>query len=156
MGATLLAFFLVAGCGDDAGDGGDADSDIDADTDTDTDTDTGSDTDCEAVCETLNVSDLAAADQTPDDITMDSSCESGDYEREIQNLVNDADGLPQTWTELRTYQRPDKGNFHEIRTEYTVSSRCADGRIEEMDARMHSLRPAFISSCNGVYCFAGL
>jgi hypothetical protein len=155
MRAPLAFLIVLAGCVSDSGHGADSDSDSDSDTTTGTDSGDA----CAADCDTLNVSKLAAADQTPENLTMESTCEStdpADYTREIQNVVDGADGLPTSWTELRTYDRPDKGNYHEVRTEYVVSSRCSDGRLEELSARMHSLRPLFESTCQGVYCFEGL
>jgi hypothetical protein len=157
MARAIWTIWLLAGCGGDgSGDGGDADSDADTDADTDTGTESDTGPDCAAICDTLNVSDLAAADQTPENITMDPDCESGEYDRSIEDRVDGADGLAVSWTELRVYHPPEKDIRHEIRTDYTVGSRCSDGRIEELDAEMHSLRPIFRSVCGGVYCFEGL
>ncbi len=156
MARAVWMLCLLEGCGgDDPGDGG-GDADVDTDTDTGGDADTDTDTGCEADCGTLNISDLAPADETPENITLDPTCETGDYERTIENLVTGADGLPESWTELRVYHPPEKDIRHEIRTEYTVGSRCLDGTIGEMEARMHSLRPLFTAVCDGVYCFDGL
>lgn len=156
MRATLLAV-LLGGCGDD-GSGGDADADSDVDADSDSDSDSDTDgPECSADCESLNVSDLPAEEQTPENITMEPTCEPGAFTKTLENVVDDAGGLPLGWTELRTYDRPDKpGGRHEIRTDYEVGSRCSDGRIEALDAEMHSLRPIFRATCGGVYCFEGL
>lgn len=140
--AFLSVAFLPACSGEETD--ADADADVDADTDGDTDTDTGTEpVDC-FDCE------IEWGDQrTPAEIFAEPTCESGDYERTIEDLVTDAQGRAISWTELRIYHPPEKEVRHEVRADYTIESFCPDDTISEYVVEMHSLRPMFRTSCDG-------